>query len=63
MASSTPSSYRELVDLFEAWRSFERPVMNGAVPDYSATAMAAKAKALPQWRKRLDAIDRQGMAD
>ena len=55
--ASTPSGYRELVDLFEAWRSFERPVMNGAVPDYSATAMAAKAKALPQWRKRLDAID------
>ena len=58
--ASTPSGYRELVDLFEAWRSFERPVMNGAVPDYSATAMAAKAKALPQWRKRLDAIDTKG---
>ena len=58
--AATPSGYRELVDLFEAWRSFERPVMHGAVPDYSATAMAAKAKALPQWRKRLDAIDTRG---
>jgi Bacterial protein of unknown function (DUF885) len=55
-----PSGYAELVDLSEAWRSFERPVMNGAVPDYSASAMAAKAKALPQWRKRLDAIDTKG---
>ncbi len=34
--------------------------MHEAVPDYSATAMAAKAKALPQWRKRLDAIDTRG---
>jgi uncharacterized protein (DUF885 family) len=48
------------VKLFESWRSFERPVMNGAVPDYSATAMAAKAAALPEWRKHLDAIDTSG---
>lgn len=31
--------------------------MNASVPDYSAGTMAAKAAALPGWRKRLDSID------
>ena len=31
--------------------------MKNNVPDYSASAMAAKSAALQQWRKRLDAID------
>ena len=43
--------------LFQQWREFEHPVMKNNVPDYSASAMAAKATALPRWRKRLDAID------
>ncbi len=34
--------------------------MHGNVPDYGATAMAAKAAALPGWQRRLEAIDRQG---
>ena len=46
-----------LVQLFQQWREFEHPVMKDNVPDYSASAMAAKAAALHQWRKRLDAID------
>src|ERR1700746_2576415 len=49
--------YLALVKLFQQWREFEHPVMKNNVPDYSASAMAAKAAALPQWRKRLDAID------
>jgi hypothetical protein len=56
-ADAQPAGYAELVKLFEGWRSFERPAMNGMVPDYSASAMAAKAKALPEWQKRLAAID------
>jgi len=59
-AAPAPSSYGELVKTFGEWRSFEHPVMKGAVPDYSAAAMAAKAAALPKWRKRLDAIDTSG---
>jgi hypothetical protein len=55
-----PPAYAALVKLFEQWRDFERPVMNGEVPDYSPSAMAAKAVALPGWRKRLDAVDTQG---
>ena len=58
--ASVPSGYGELVKLFTDWRSFERPVMKGPVPDYSATAMAAKATALQEWRNRLDAISTKG---
>ena len=56
-AASEPDGYPALVKLFQQWREFERPVMKNNVPDYSASAMAAKAAALPGWRKRLDAID------
>jgi uncharacterized protein (DUF885 family) len=56
-AASEPDSYPVLVKLFQQWREFERPVMKNNVPDYRASAMAAKAVALPGWRKRLDAID------
>ena len=59
-AAPAPSGYQELVRLFEGWRAFERPVMHGAVPDYSAAAMAAKAKELPARRKRLDDLDTKG---
>jgi uncharacterized protein (DUF885 family) len=56
-AASEPDGYPALVKLFEQWREFERPVMNNQVPDYSASAMAAKARELVRWHKRLDAID------
>ena len=52
-----PDGYLALVKLFQQWREFEHPVIKNNVPDYSAGAMAAKAAALHQWRKRLDAID------
>ncbi len=42
-----PSGYATLAQLFEQWRDFEHPLMQGNVPDYGATAMAAKAAALP----------------
>ncbi len=56
-AASEPDGYPTLVRLFQQWREFERPVMKNNVPDYSASAMAAKAAELARWRKRLDAID------
>jgi hypothetical protein len=56
-AAMDSNGYPALVQLFHQWREFEHPAMNNNVPDYSASAMAAKAAALPQWRKRLDAID------
>ena len=56
-ATSQPDGYSALVKLFQQWREFERPVMKNNVPDYSASAMAAKAAELPRWRKRLDEIN------
>jgi uncharacterized protein (DUF885 family) len=58
--AAAPQGYLSLVKLFEQWRDFEHPTLHGDVPDYGAAAMAAKAAALPQWRKRLEAIDTQG---
>jgi uncharacterized protein (DUF885 family) len=55
--ASKPDGYSALVKLFQQWREFEHPLMKNNVPDYSASAMAAKAAALPRWRKRLDAIN------
>jgi len=56
-AAGNQDGYPALVKLFQQWREFEHPVMKNNVPDYSASAMAAKSAALQQWRKRLDAID------
>src|SRR5215471_18396735 len=56
-AASESGGYPALVKLFQQWREFEHPAMKNNVPDYSANAMAAKAAALPRWRKRLDEID------
>ena len=56
-AHASSPGYDKLVTLFQEWRSFEQPVMQGAVADYSAAAMAAKAAALPNWRARLIGID------
>jgi hypothetical protein len=56
-AAMEPDGYAALVKLFQQWREFERPVMKNDVPDYTASAMAAKTAALPKWRKQLDEID------
>src|SRR5262249_974100 len=56
-ALTDSNGYRALVRLFQQWREFEHPVMKNNVPDYSASAMAAKAAALNGWRKQLNAID------
>jgi len=59
---SGTESYRSLVKLFEQWREFEQPNMQGDVADYRAGAMAQKAAALPRWRRRLNAIGTTGWA-
>ncbi|MCA9738772.1 MAG: DUF885 family protein [Gemmatimonadetes bacterium] len=46
-----------MVALFREWREFEHPVLVDGVPDYSAEAMAAQHRALPEWRARLDALE------
>lgn len=57
LAAGGPDRYSALVTLFQQWREFEHPLIKNNVPDYSASAMAAKAAVLPQWQKRLAAID------
>jgi uncharacterized protein (DUF885 family) len=57
-----PAGYEDLVKLFKQWREFERPVMKGNIPDYTAAAMQAKAAALPEWSRRLETIDTKGWA-
>jgi len=59
-ACHAAGDYGSLVSLAEDWRRFEQPVVRHCVPDYSAAAMAAKQAALPGFRDRLHAIDRQG---
>jgi uncharacterized protein (DUF885 family) len=59
-AAPEPTGFDALVTLFNEWRAFERPVMKNSVPDYTASAMAAKAAALLAWQKRLSAIDTTG---
>jgi uncharacterized protein (DUF885 family) len=58
--AAAPPGYATLVKLFEQWRDFEHPTLHDHVPDYGEAAMAAKAAALPQWRKQLEAIDTKG---
>jgi len=56
-AASEPDGYPALVELFQQWREFERPVIKNKVPDYCASAIETKSAELPKWRKRLDSID------
>lgn len=61
-AAAVPAAagHAELVRLFEEWRAFNHPAIVRGRPDYSARAMAAKATRLPQFRRRLAAIDTNG---
>jgi hypothetical protein len=54
------TSYDDLVELFDAWREFERPPFDSGVPDYSAGAMAGQYRELTAYRQRLAAIDPSG---
>ncbi|WP_420633493.1 DUF885 family protein [Candidatus Palauibacter sp.] len=50
---SGSGTHEDLVQLFEAWREFERPQFVDGVPDYSSDAMARQQLELPQWQMRL----------
>ena len=53
-------SHAQLVSLFADWRAFNHPRIVHGKPDYSAAAMAAKARRLPEFQRRLKAIDARG---
>ena len=52
--------YPDLLSLFSGWRAFQKPKLVGGVPDYTKEAMAAQARELKDWQRRLFAIDRRG---
>jgi hypothetical protein len=58
--SSGPSTYDAFVALFAEWRGFQTPPRVAGVPDYSVAAMKTQAAALPNWQRRLAAIDTSG---
>lgn len=54
------SRYEDLTALFAQWRAFQQPARVNGVPDYSAAAMASQQKGLPEFVRRLAAIDPTG---
>ncbi|MEM1245749.1 MAG: DUF885 family protein, partial [Acidobacteriota bacterium] len=54
------SEYEDLLTLFEEWRLFERPDLKDGAPDYTAAAMAEKARQLPALVERLESLDTSG---
>jgi len=52
--------YEDLTTLFGEWRRFQQPKLVDGAPDYSAAAMAAQARDLAGFAKRLAAIDPTG---
>lgn len=51
------SRYYELVDLCDDFRRHAEPDFTNGPADYTEDAMSAQAAALPEYRKRLEAID------
>lgn len=49
--------YDDLVALFKEWREFQHPRVDNGVPDYTPGAMAAQKGRLPDFQRRLQAID------
>ncbi len=57
-----PAGHTALIRLFADWRAFNHPTIVDGRPDYSASAMAAKAARLTDFRRRLGTIDRRGFS-
>ena len=52
--------YEDLVTLFGEWRAFQKPRIVDGVPDYTAAAMAVQRARLPEFQRRLQAIEPKG---
>jgi len=59
-AAPASTDHAQLVSLFADWRAFNHPKIVKGRPDYSAPAMAAKARELSDFQRRLAAIDTKG---
>ena len=49
-----PEGYRQLLLLFEDWRTFERPPMRSGAPDYTEARVARRKPAVDQLRQFSD---------
>jgi len=54
------STHEELVAFFQEWREVQHPRIVDAVPDYTASAMAAQHRELANYQARLAAFDTTG---
>src|SRR3954452_15645744 len=59
-AAPAVTGHTQLVSLFADWRAFNHPQIVHGKPDYSAAAMAAKARHLSEFKRRLAAINTTG---
>ena len=59
-AAGPGDGYQALLKLVADFREFQRPPLRSGVPDYSPEAMAAQRDRLPEFEKRLAAIDTRG---
>ncbi|MFC1782790.1 DUF885 family protein [Planctomycetota bacterium] len=55
--SPTSDKYEDLVSFFNEWREFQKPNLVNGVPDYTAAAMTKQRLQIPEFKKRLAAID------
>ncbi|HYA48837.1 MAG TPA: DUF885 family protein [Burkholderiales bacterium] len=59
-AADPDDGYQALLSLFADFREFQKPALRGGVPDYSPEAVAAQKRRLPEFERRLAAIDSRG---
>jgi hypothetical protein len=59
-APSEMPGYSNLLELFREWREFQKPRLVGGVPDYSGAAMSEQHRRLPEFKRRLEALEPGG---
>ncbi len=59
-SSTRPRTADDLARFFAEWRDFQKPKLVDGVPDYTAAAMTAQARAATALRRRLAAFDTTG---
>ncbi len=55
-----PTTYPQLVELFQGWREFQAPPMSEGVPDYSNASMKKQHDELKSWQQKLQDFDTTG---
>ncbi len=55
-----PTTYPQLVELFQGWREFQAPPMSEGVSDYSKASMKKQHDELKSWQQKLQDFDTTG---